>query len=102
MRIVIGTLALDAPGGTETYCLTVAGELERLGHEVTLFADEPGRLAEQAAAGGFHVAWSEGDLPADCDAVLANDAITAGLLAEHYAERRRVYCFHSPVYDVQL
>ncbi|HWF74164.1 MAG TPA: hypothetical protein VG186_12505 [Solirubrobacteraceae bacterium] len=102
MRIVIGTLALDGPGGTESYCLTVARELDRLGHEVTLFADAPGRLAERAAAGGFRIAWSEGELPSDCDGVLANDAITAAVLAERYTAARVVYCFHSPVFDVQL
>ncbi|HWF26286.1 MAG TPA: glycosyltransferase [Solirubrobacteraceae bacterium] len=102
MRIVIGTLALASPGGTETHCLTVARELDRLGHEVTLFAEEPGPLAERAAAGGFSIAWSEQDLPSDCDAVLANDAVTACVLAERYAGTRLVYCFHSPVYDVQL
>ena len=37
MRVVIGTLSLSNPGGTESYCLTVARELDRLGHEVTLF-----------------------------------------------------------------
>ena len=102
VRIVIGTLALSSPGGTETYCLTVARELDRLGHEATLFAEEFGLLAERAAAGGFRIAWSADELPADCDAVLANDSITASLLAERYPGTRLVYCFHSPVYDVQL
>jgi hypothetical protein len=34
--------------------------------------------------------------------VLANDAITAGLLAERYPDTRLVYCIHSALFDVQL
>jgi hypothetical protein len=102
VRIVIGTLALAYPGGTESYCLTVARELDRLGHDVTLFADELGPLADQAAEGGFDIARELAELPVACDAMLANDAITAGLLAERYPETRLVYCIHSSLFHVQL
>jgi hypothetical protein len=102
VRVVIGTLALAYPGGTESYCLTVARALDRLGHDVTLFADELGPLADRAAAGGFDVARELAELPAACEAVLANDAITAGLLAERYPDTRLVYCIHSSLHDVQL
>jgi hypothetical protein len=102
MRVVIGRLALAYPGGTESYCLTVARELDRLGHDVTIFADELGPLADQAAEGGFDVARELAELPAACEAVLANDAITAGLLAGRYPETRLVYCIHSSLFDVQL
>ncbi len=101
MRVVIGTLALAYPGGTESYCLTVARELDRLGHDVILFADELGPLADQAAEGSFDVARELAELPPVCDAVLANDAITAGLLAERYPDTRLVYCIHSPIFDPQ-
>lgn len=98
---MIGTLALAYPGGTESYCLTVARALDRLGHDVTLFADEVGPLGEQAAEGGFDVALELAELPAACEAILANDAITAGLLAERYPDTRLVYCIHSSLFDVQ-
>ena len=101
MRIVIGTHALVYPGGTETYCLTVAHELDRLGHDVTLFAQEPGPLAERAGAGEFEVAWTRDELPSECDAVLANDAMTAGLLSERFTGTRLVYCVHSPIPGAQ-
>ena len=101
MRVVIGTLALAYPGGTESYCLTVARALDRLGHDVTLFADELGPLAEQAVEGGFDVAPGLAELPMVCDAILANDAITAGLLAERYPGTRLVYCIHSSLFEVQ-
>ena len=102
MRIVIGTVALAYPGGTESYCLTVARELDRLGHDVTLFADSLGPLAERAAEGGFDIARELGELPIECDAVFANDGITVGLLAERYPGTRLVFCLHSNVFDVSL
>lgn len=101
MRIVIGTLSLASPGGTESYCLTVARELERLGHEATLFADELGPLADRAADGGFDVVRDSSELPTACRAVLANDAISAGLLAERYPDARLVYCVHNTRHEMQ-
>jgi hypothetical protein len=101
VRIVLGTLGLAAPGGTETYCLTVARELERRGHEVILFADELGPYAEWAAESGADIARGDADLPPTCDAVLANDAVTAGLLRDRYPTTRLVYCVHSTLYEVQ-
>ena len=102
MRIVIGTVALEVPGGTETYCLTVARELERLGHGVTIVAGALGPLAERALEEGLDVVEGVGELSGDVDAVLANDAISAGLLAERYPKARRAFCVHSSRFDVQL
>jgi hypothetical protein len=101
VRIVIGTLDLAAPGGTQTYCVTVARELGRRGHEVILFADQLGPYADWVEESGVDVARGAGDLPPACDAVLANDAITAGLLTERYPDSRLVYCVHSTIYEVQ-
>ena len=89
------------PGGTETYCVTVARELARRGHEVVLFADSIGPYADWAEELGVDVARAETDLPNACDAVFANDAITAGTLAGRYPESRCVYCVHSTVHEVQ-
>ena len=86
--MVTGTLALAHPGGTESYCLTVARALDRLGHDVTLFADELGPLADHVADRGVDVARALSQLPEVCDAVLANAAITVGLLAERYPDTR--------------
>lgn len=102
VQTVIGTLALAYPGGTESYCITIAHELDRLGHDVTLFADELGPLAERLSAEGMDVVGSADGLPARCDAVIANDAITAGVLAERYPQTRLVYCLHNVLLDAQL
>lgn len=98
---MISTLGLVHPGGTESYCLTIAHTLVKLGHDVTLFADELGTVAEHAANAGLDVARGPAELPRTCDAVLANDAITANLLRERYAETRLVYCLHSALFEVQ-
>lgn len=37
MRLIIATLRLVEPGGSETYALTVGEHLARLGHEVMLY-----------------------------------------------------------------
>jgi hypothetical protein len=94
-------LALVAPGGTETFCLTVARELQRRGHEVVLFADSFGPYAEWAEALGAQIARETDKLPSACDAVLANDAITARLLAARYPDTRLVYCIHGTIFEIQ-
>jgi hypothetical protein len=102
LRVVIGASAFAHPGGTETYVMTVAHELRRLGHEPVITADELGEMAEHAERRGILVARRPGDLPADCDAVFAQDAIAAGTLAERYPQTRLVTFAHSDVFDHQL
>jgi hypothetical protein len=90
-----------APGGTETFCLTVARELQRRGHEVVLFADSFGPYADWAAELSVPVARETDKLPSACDAILANDAITARLLAVRYPDTRLVYCIHGTIFEIQ-
>jgi hypothetical protein len=94
MQIVLGTLEFGAIGGAATYTLTVAGELQRLGHEVTIFAGEAGELAKVAEEQGIRVA-GEADLPADCDVVYSQDRPTAYLLADRFPGRPQALCMHS-------
>lgn len=94
MRLVLGTHHFSSLGGSETYLLTVAEQLERLGHHVTIFASEVGEMAGIAAERGLAVHSTVAALDADCDAVLAQDAVSALLLAERYPSRPLVFVVH--------
>jgi hypothetical protein len=102
VRVILGTFSFAAPGGTETYVFTVARELQRLGHEAIVTAEEFGPMAEYAERNGIDVVRTETDLPPDCDAILAHDAIMTAALAQRYPSSRLIYCAHSPIHDVQL
>jgi hypothetical protein len=95
MRIVLGTLEFGAIGGAGTYSLTVAIELQSLGHDVTIFAEETGELARVAEDRGVRVAAGERALPDECDVVYAQDRATAYLLADRFPGAPQALCMHS-------
>lgn len=101
MQLVLGHQELTAPGGSESYLLTVAEYLQRLGHEVTIFTVRAGELASVAAGRGLRVTASEDQLPARCDGVLAQDGVVSLLLAERYPQTRQLFVAHAPGLDVQ-
>ena len=100
MEVVIGQLHLGAVGGTETYALTVAEQLQGLGHGVTVFTLELGQSAALGLARGLEIRGSEDELPEACDIVLANDAVTAYRLAERYPTAVVVFVVHADEYDL--
>jgi hypothetical protein len=95
MQIVLGTLEFGAIGGAATYTLTVAAELQLLGHEVTIFARETGELASEAEQAGIRVTSAEAELPAECDAIYAQDRASAYLLADRFPGTPQALCMHS-------
>jgi len=101
VRIVIGFLRMVEFGGTESYVLTVAGELERLGHDVLVYVHETGPSAEFARAHGARIVERVSELPASCDAVFSQDAATAYELAVRYPDAARIYVAHSSGYPLQ-
>jgi hypothetical protein len=102
MRVVIGTFSFAEPGGTESYVFTVAHELRRLGHHPVITAEELGAMADFAERHGIDVARDPRELPPGCDAILANDGISAASLAERYPGTRLVFFAHSDRFDHQL
>ncbi len=100
MRIVCATHALDAPGGTETYTMTLAAALERLGHDVWLYAWRRGQTAEFARASGLRVPATEHELPDECDAVVANLTDVAYDLAARYPRSAHVYVCHGTMHQI--
>ena len=101
MRIVLGLHEFSGFAGTQTYVLTVAGELQRLGHEVLVHATSAGPIAEVARARGIPVVEAPERLPSTCDAVIAHDAGSAFALAARYPETRRLFVAHSDFYALQ-
>lgn len=93
-------------GGAETYLLTVAEHLGRLGHEVTIHTRRTGELSSIARDRGLRVVSSERELPDACEAVLVQDAASAYTLAARYPDAPRIFVEHStefgPVHPPQL
>ena len=101
MRIVLGLPDFTNFAGTETYTLTVADELIRLGHEVVVHPETAGPIAEVARARGVSVVTDPERLPPDCDAAIAQDAAGAYLLAARYPGARRIMIAHSRYFALQ-
>lgn len=94
MRILI-SLARFGLGGSETYSATVAEELERLGHQVTLHAEEAypeGR--DMVASRGLRLRFGEPPAPVEVDAVIAQDAAAAYKLASDRPAPRQIFVIH--------
>ena len=101
MHVVLGLSDFSAFAGTESYALTLADELMRLGHEVVIDARTTGPIADVARTRGITVVSEPRRLPAHCDAALAQDAASAYLLAERYPEARRILVAHSDYFALQ-
>jgi hypothetical protein len=97
MEIVVTNEWLERPGGTEVYTITMADHLQRLGHEVTLYARRLGPLADRARRSGLRVTSAESDLPASADAVLSQDQVLALELAERFPRTPQAFVAHSEI-----
>ena len=95
MNVVLGTNQLTAINGAETYLITVAEQLQRLGHAVTLYGLELGEMAEYARKRGLPVTSRGDELPEACDALLVNDVVAAYALADRYETTPQVFVAHA-------
>ncbi len=89
-------------GGTETYVLTVAEQLQRLGHQVRIHAQRLGDMAMLAHDRGVDVVGDPDALGSAPDVVLAQDAAMAYDLADRYPGVPQVFVNHSAMFDPQL
>lgn len=101
MELVVSTRRLASLGGSETYALTVAQQLERLGHRVTLHAEVLGEIAKIAERRGALIADDEAALPAAPDAVLVQDGVSSLKLADRYPGVPQVFVCHADAIDLQ-
>jgi hypothetical protein len=100
MRIILSFESFAGFGGTESYTLTVALELERLGHDVSVYAPERGIMAEFARSQGVRVL-GHLELPGSCDLLICSDAVTCHELAGRYPGAARIFVAHSVDYALQ-
>lgn len=102
MEIVLAALAFDQPGGMQTYLLTLAPHLERLGHGVTIYSPDGGLVADLARSRGLRVSQLESELPPSCDAVLSSDAVSALIMADCFPAAVRGIIVHGGDFDLHL
>jgi DNA-binding transcriptional regulator YdaS (Cro superfamily) len=102
MRFVLGNRLLDHAGGTEVHLLTLAEQLQRLGHEVWLYSPELGPFAEHVRRHGVEVAGELRGLPGSCDVVLSQDALVVYDLAERYPAAFHAFRVCGDSFDFQL
>lgn len=99
MRIGLATQHLSSLGGSATYLVTVAEQLERLGHDTTILALETGEMAEVAQARGVRVVTDAAELGAP-DALVAQDALSALSVARLGAQAPLLFVCHGTALDV--
>ena len=101
MRILLSTHSLRLRGGSQTYLTTVAAHLQRLGHDVTVHANEVGEAVVEEHP-ELRLAIGDHALPSECDAVIVQDAITSFAHAARYPSAPQVFVAHSTLHDHQL
>jgi hypothetical protein len=102
MRLVLATHDFASLGGSETYLLTLAQQLQRLGHDVSVHTANAGEIADVARERGVAVSDRESQLPAAWDAALVQDAGMAFALAAHRPGAPIVLRASSEISDFQL
>jgi hypothetical protein len=87
-------------GGSESYLLTVAEQLDRLGHEAVLYSPEPGRGAEVARERGIALI-DEAGFGEDFHAALVQDGGVSFELADRCPGVPQLFVAHSEMFDLQ-
>jgi hypothetical protein len=101
VRLLLATHQLGR-GGSESYLIAVASELQRLGHVVTVQAVVTGPAAERLRALGVTVEIGEEPMGQRPDAALTQDAGRVFALAKAHPGVPQVFVAHSELFDAQL
>lgn len=101
MQIAVAHRSLAWLGGTQTYAVTVAEHLQRLGHDVVIVTEEPGVAVALAESRGVRVIGLD-ELSGDPAVVLAQDSQIAYAVADRRPEWPQVSVIHSDIFDADL
>ncbi|HEY5815305.1 MAG TPA: hypothetical protein VIS95_03090 [Solirubrobacterales bacterium] len=99
MRLLLATNHLGL-GGSESYLLTVAEQLDRLGHESVIYTPEPEGGVEAASERAIAVARDEA-LDGEYDAALVQDSGVSHQIAGRRPELTQLFVAHSAKFDLQ-
>ena len=99
MRLLLATNHLGL-GGSESYLLTVAEQLDRLGHETVIYTPEPEGGVEAARERGIAVAGDEA-LDREYDAALVQDGGVSHQIAARCPQLAQMFVAHSAKFDLQ-
>jgi hypothetical protein len=102
MKVLVALQKFAHVAGTETYALTVADQLQRLGHQVAIYAEEIGDMALLARDRAVDVVSDPDELGEPRDVLLTQDAAMAYELADRYPGVPQVFVNHSNTFDPQL
>ena len=82
MKVLVALQKFAHIAGTETYALTVTDQLQRLGHQVAIYAEEIGDMALLARDRAVDVVSDPDELGEPRDVLLTQDAAMAYALAD--------------------
>jgi hypothetical protein len=99
MKLLLATNHLGL-GGSESYLITVAEQLDRLGHEISIYTPEPEGGAEAARERGLAVVGGAA-LADEYDAALVQDAAVCLEVADRRPELSQLFVAHSAMFDLQ-
>lgn len=99
MKVLLATNHLGL-GGSESYLLTVGEQLDRLGHEVTIYSPEPGAGVAVAEERGLPVV-GEGSIPDGFEAALVQDGAVSHQIAQGFPSLPQLFVAHSWMFDLQ-
>ncbi len=99
MKLLLATNHLGL-GGSESYLLTVAEQLDRLGHEIAIYAPEPGPGVAVAEERGIPV-FGEGSIPEAVEVALVQDAGVSHRIAASRPGLPQLFVAHSGMFDLQ-
>lgn len=101
MRIILATHQFDLPGGSESYLITIAEQLVKLGHNVEIYTNKTGRMSDLARSREINVCAHAIEFAKKPDIIISQDGIVSYTLFEHWPTIPQLFVCHSPLFELQ-